>query len=118
MKDEDRPAGGLTRRDLMRAGAIGSALAAAGPLFGSAAAGAAEPVRGTTPSPFELEETTVAALQEGMKSGRHTARSIVEAYLARIEDMNHKGPELRAVTDTNPEAQSIADALDAERKAK
>ena len=123
MKDEDRPAGALTRRDLMRAGAIGSALAAAGPLLTHAAgaAQAAEPAPGATPSgatPFELEETTIAALQEGMKSGRHTARPIVKAYLGRIEELNRKGPELRAVIETNPEALDIASTLDTERKAK
>ncbi|MFY9826535.1 MAG: amidase family protein, partial [Thermoanaerobaculia bacterium] len=73
---------------------------------------------GAPTMPFELEETTIAALQEGMKSGRHTARSIVEAYLGRIEELNRKGPELRAVIETNPEALAIADALDSERKAK
>ncbi|HEV7507134.1 MAG TPA: amidase [Thermoanaerobaculia bacterium] len=117
MKDEDRPAGALTRRDLMRVGAIGSALAVAGPLLPSGA-GTAPLAAATSPASFELEETTIAALQEGMKSGRHTARSIVEAYLGRIEELNLKGPELRAVIETNPEAIATAEALDAERKAK
>ncbi|HSS50770.1 MAG TPA: amidase [Thermoanaerobaculia bacterium] len=119
MQDEDRPAGALTRRDLMRAGAIGGALAVAGPLLPNAAAKTPGPAPAGAPTmPFELEETTIAALQEGMKSGRHTARSIVEAYLGRIEELNLKGPELRAVIETNPEALALADALDAERKAK
>ena len=119
MKDEDRPAGALTRRDLMRAGAIGGALAIAGPLLPHAAAKTPGQAPAGAPAlPFELEETTIAAFQEGMKSGRHTARSIIEAYLARIEELNLKGPELRAVIETNPEALALADALDAERKAK
>ena len=116
MKNDDRAAGALTRRELMKAGAIGGALAAAGPLLPRAA----EAVKPSpdTPAPFELEETTISKLQEGMRSGRYTARSITEAYLARIEELNHKGPELRAVIETNPEALAIAEALDAERKAK
>src|SRR6185312_12776635 len=119
VKDEDRPAGALTRRDLMRAGAIGGALAIAGPLLPHAAAKTPGQAPAGAPAlPFELEETTIAAFQEGMKSGRHTARSIIEAYLARIEELNLKGPELRAVIETNPEALALADALDAERKAK
>ncbi len=123
MKDDDRAAGALTRRDLMKAGAIGGALAVAGPLLPHAA-GAAQstaPAPGAVSSgaaPFELEETTLARLQEGMRSGRYTARSITEAYLTRIEELNRKGPELRAVIETNPEALAIADALDAERKTK
>src|SRR6266851_2552354 len=123
MKDDERAAGALSRRDLMKAGALGSALAVAGSLLphAASAASASPSAPGTTASgakPFELEEATIATLQAGMKSGRHTARAITEAYLTRIEELNRKGPELRAVIETNPEALAIADALDAERKAK
>jgi len=119
VKDDDQAAGALTRRDLMKAGLAGSALAAAGPLLASPAAAAeAAAAPATAPAPLELEEATIVSLQEGMRSGRHTARSITEAYLARIEELNHKGPKLRAVIETNPEALAVADALDAERKAK
>ena len=52
--------------------------------------------RQTGNEPFELHEATVAGLQEGMESGRRTARSITELYLARIEALNRQGPELRA----------------------
>src|ERR1700722_15789280 len=30
---------------------------------------------------FEFDEVTIAELQDGMKSGKHTARSIAEKYL-------------------------------------
>ncbi|HEV8357808.1 MAG TPA: amidase [Gemmatimonadales bacterium] len=71
-----------------------------------------------TPSPpFELEEATVAALQQGMTSGRWTARSITEAYLARIEAMDHQGPAINSVIEVNPDALAIADRMDQERKA-
>ena len=68
--------------------------------------------------PFELEEATVAALQGGMKSGWYTARSITELYLARIAAVDKQGPELHSIIELNPDALQIADALDAERKAK
>jgi amidase len=68
--------------------------------------------------PFELEEFTFAQLKQAIDSGRFTARSLAEAYLARIDATNRKGPELRAVIELNPDALSIADALDQERKAK
>jgi len=68
--------------------------------------------------PFELHEATVADLQQGMESGRWTARSITEAYLSRIDALDRRGPELRSIIETNPEALSIADALDAERRSK
>ncbi len=81
----------------------------------TALAGFAETVQ-TGNEPFELHEATVADLQEGMESGRLTARSITELYLARIEALNHQGPELRAIIETNPDALEIADELDAERR--
>ena len=68
--------------------------------------------------PFELEETTVAALQDGMKSGRYTARSITELYLRRIAAIDKQGPALHSIIELNPDALQIADALDAERKVK
>ena len=68
-------------------------------------------------APFELEEITVAELQKGMASGRFTSRALCERYLTRIEEMNARGPTLRAVLQVNPDALHIADALDAERRA-
>lgn len=75
---------------------------------------------GSTPAavpPFELDEVTVAELQQDMESGERTARSITELYLRRIEQLNAQGPELRAIIETNPDALAIADELDAERAA-
>jgi amidase len=66
---------------------------------------------------FELDEITIDELQRAMQTGRYTARRVSELYLGRIEALNRRGPELRAVIDVNPEALTIADGLDAERKA-
>jgi len=63
---------------------------------------------------FELEEATVAQLQDSMRSGARTSRAICAAYLARIAQLD---PQLHAVLETNPDALAIADRLDAERKA-
>ncbi len=67
---------------------------------------------------FELDEITVAELQQGMETGKFTARSIAEKYLARIEAVDQNGPSLRSVLETNPDALAIAEALDKERKEK
>ncbi len=76
----------------------------------------------STPSPeikpFELEEITISELQEGMQAGKFTARSLVEKYSARIEEIDKSGPAVNAILEMNPDALSIADALDQERKAK
>src|SRR6267142_699253 len=63
---------------------------------------------------FELEEATVAQLQDSMRTGARTSRSICAAYLARIAQLD---PQLHSVLETNPDALAIADRLDAERKA-
>jgi amidase len=68
--------------------------------------------------PFELEEATIASLQDGMRSGQYSARRITELYLDRISALDRQGPSLHSVIETNPEALQIADALDAERKAR
>jgi amidase len=68
-------------------------------------------------TPFDLEEVTIAELQQRMAAGRETSRSIVEKYLARIDAIDRRGPALRTVLELNPEARAIADAMDAERRA-
>ncbi|NNM35445.1 MAG: amidase [Gemmatimonadetes bacterium] len=65
---------------------------------------------------FELDEATVDELQAAMESGEMSARSIVQAYLDRIEALNRQGPALHAIIETNPEALDLADALDEERR--
>src|SRR5258707_7033390 len=81
---------------------------------------AASVVRAQSPSraAFTLEEATIADLQQRMQSGRETARSLAEQYLARIDAVDRQGPALHGVIETNPDALTIADQLDAERKAR
>lgn len=66
---------------------------------------------------FELDELTIAQLQDTMASGRYSSRRLVELYSRRIEQIDRSGPTLRSVIELNPDAASIADTLDAERKA-
>ena len=65
-------------------------------------------------SSVNVEEIDVATLQNWMQSGRATARQIVEAYVARIEALDGN---LRSVLEVDPDALTIADALDQERAA-
>ncbi len=105
----------MNRRHFLESTAVAGAVAAAGPTL-TARIGRTRAA--LTGSPFELDEATIADLQAGMKAGKYTARSLTESYLARIDALNLKGPMLRAVLEVNPDALAIADALDAERKAK
>ena len=74
-------------------------------------------------SAFELEEITISGLQEGMKSGKFTARFIAETYLDRIDKLDRStsgakgGPATNSVIELNPDALDIADDLDRERHA-
>jgi amidase len=106
---------GLNRRHFLRAGMLSGAAAATGPLAAQVQPETA--VARSTP-PFELDEITITALQEGMKSGKSTARGIAERYLARIDSVDQQGPGLNSVIELNPDALAMADALDRERKAK
>lgn len=109
----------FSRRSFVKRTLAGGASVALYPALGAARE---IPVADETASddvkPFELEEIAISELQNGMKSGRFTAGSLVEKYSARIEEMNKRGPAINAVIEMNPEAVSIADALDKERKAK
>jgi amidase len=70
--------------------------------------------RGNGGEEDDLEELTIAQLQESMRSGARTSQAICAAYLARIAQLD---PKLHSVIETNPDALSIADRLDADRKA-
>jgi amidase len=70
------------------------------------------------PYGFDLEEATVGDLQKRMAGGALTAHALTERYLDRIAAIDKSGPALNAVIELNPDALSIAAALDAERKSK
>ncbi len=77
------------------------------------------PVQNSVPedySTFELNEVTIAQLQEKMKSGAMTSEEITKKYLDRIERVDKNGPQLKSVIEVNPDALKIARQLDAERK--
>ena len=62
-------------------------------------------------------EATISDLQSAMAQGRLTSVDLVDAYLARIDAYDHRGPSLNAIVRLNPRARADAAALDAERKA-
>jgi amidase len=117
----DRKTPEVPRRKFLQTSLIGGVAAAAVP--------ALRPLIGVTREnspasmvvevePFELDEITIAGLQEGMKSGKYSSRSIAEKYLERIEAIDKHGPAINSVIETNPDALAIAEALDKERKEK
>ncbi len=65
--------------------------------------------------PFEPTEATIADIHRAMRSGKLTARQLVEAYLKRIEAYD-QSTKLNAIVIVNPNALAEADKLDAEFK--
>jgi amidase len=66
---------------------------------------------------FDLTEASITDLQARLQSGKSTSRALCQGYLDRIAQLDKAGPKLNAVIELNPDALSIADALDKERKA-
>jgi amidase len=108
----------LSRRGFVKSGLLGGLAAAVLPSLSLTEKAVASPATQVDISSFELEETSISELAEGMVSGKYTARSIAEKYLARIEAIDRQGPTLRSVLELNPDALTIADELDKERKEK
>ena len=107
----------IDRRRFLGTSALGGAGLVLGPTAcGPAGSDADDAAQSRSVEPFEFDEATVDQLQQSMESGEHTARSITELYLGRIEAMDRQGPELRSMIETNPEALAIADRLDEERR--
>jgi len=110
----------LNRRRFLNSGMLTGVAAAALPPSVAGAEVRTSPASVTRPTlkPFDLDEITVAKLQDEMQAGRLSARSIAEKYLARIESVDRHGPCVNSVIEVNPEALAIAAQLDRERKAK
>ena len=108
----------MKRRDFLQTGALGCALAISNPAAAIAGENSSSEPLPYPPRAFELDEMTIAELQDGMKSGKFTSRSIVKKYLDRIDDIDKKGPAINAVIEINPDAVAIAESLDRERKEK
>jgi amidase len=109
------------RRKFIQASLLAGASAAVlspRPLAGASPNGSAALQAKSSGGAFELEEITVTELQEGMASGRFTAHSITDKYLARIEALDKHGPAINSVIEVNPDAVNIAKGLDKERKQK
>ena len=65
---------------------------------------------------FKLEEATIDQIGAALRAQRTTALALVRAYGERIESIDRAGPTLRSVIELNPEAEAIAQALDAEAR--
>ena len=117
-----------TRRSFLQTAALGGTAAALMPALGGArdlsVPGAGAPRHSVATyevKPSELDEITLRELQDGLKSGKFTARLLVEKYGLRVSDLDMRTegfrPALNSIIEINPDAMAIADGLDKERKA-
>jgi Asp-tRNA(Asn)/Glu-tRNA(Gln) amidotransferase A subunit family amidase len=60
-----------------------------------------------------IEEVTIARLHAAYQAGETTARSVVRAYLDRIDAYDRRGPYLNSLIHVNANALAEADRLDA-----
>jgi len=63
-----------------------------------------------------MDEIDITRLQAGYAHGDYTIKDVVAFYLARIDALDKQGPMLNAIITVNPDARSIASALDEELK--
>ena len=70
-----------------------------------------------SPHPFEVTETTIAATQEAIRSGKTTCRAVAESYLARVAAYDQyaqsgESMKLNSIVILNPHLLDEADACD------
>jgi amidase len=97
----------ITRRKFIGTTAVGSAALLTGGLTSLVSRSA------LAARDFEFVEATIPELQAAMASGQVSSKDLVKGYLDRIRSLN---PLLHAVIETNPNAISIAQHLDNERR--
>jgi len=90
----------------MLTGLIGAATWLASASIGHAQA------RDDKSAPFEVMETSIDDIHAAFKSGRLTARRLVQDYLDRIKAYDKQGPTINAIITLNPRALDEADRLD------
>lgn len=64
--------------------------------------------------PADYSEATIAELQDRMQRGELTSEKLVTWYLQRIDEIDRAGPQLNSIIELNPDALTIARALDEE----
>lgn len=67
---------------------------------------------------IEVDNASLAEVQQALVDGRSSSTALTQAYLARIEAYDRAGPALNAVRETNPDALAIASSFDGKKPSK
>jgi amidase len=70
--------------------------------------------RGDAAEGFQIEEASIAGIQEAFQGKSLTCHQLVQEYLDRIAAYDHNGPALDAILTPNPNALAEADRRDAD----
>ncbi len=73
---------------------------------------------GADAAEFNLQTATIEDINKAFDAGALTSEKLVQLYLNRIAAYDKQGPHINAVITLNPQALSVARALDVERKTK
>ncbi|KAL2065854.1 hypothetical protein VTL71DRAFT_3524 [Oculimacula yallundae] len=65
---------------------------------------------------LSVEELTIDQVHDAYKSGGYTCRQVVQAYVARIKQLDQTGPKLNAITVISSSCLDEADSLDVHLK--
>jgi amidase len=85
-------------------------------LLATTAAALAVPKIAAGAKPPAVLDLTLPDIAAACADGRLTSRQLTQIYLDRISALDHHGPQLGAVLETNPHALDIAAELDRERR--
>jgi amidase len=104
------------RRTFLQTTLLTAATTALYPALGAPVAAREKNRAAQASNAFDLEEVTIRELQRKMSSGELSAHALAQKYLARIDAVDKHGPAINSVIEINPDALSMADGLDKERK--
>jgi amidase len=104
----------ISRRKFLGSSMV-AAMATSATMIGETAMAA--PAKPGSTGTMDISEASVASLQAAMQSGKTSSQALVRAYLARIKALDKSGPRINSVIEINPDALTIAQTLDKERKA-
>jgi amidase len=106
----------MKRRKFLLSSLLGSAAISA-PFLNSCKQFTEKKVALATPEyQSELDEVTIPEMRSWLESNKYTSEDLVNMYLDRIRGIDKEGPTLNSIIEINPDAVSIAQQLDTERK--
>jgi amidase len=108
----------MDRRDFVRLGLAATAAAGATSTASAGAAATAAASAVSSPAAASILDAGVLEQQAQMAAGKLSSHALVSQYLARIAAIDKRGPRLNSVIEINPDALTIAGAMDRERAAR